>query len=107
MIRRRRKPRSEPEAVGRLVPQVLGDLGFEASARVLRISERWEEAVGPEVARHCRPTALRGEVLEATADSSAWCQQLNLQRHEILDALRRVAGEDAPADLWLRVGTEG
>ena len=99
-----RKRRSPLEQVGLLVPKVLSDLGLESSARVVRLSERWEEAVGAEIARHCRPTALRGEVLEATVDSSAWCQQLQLRRPAILAALREVVGDDAPADLWLRVG---
>ncbi len=103
----KRGGRKAPELVGQLVGRVLGDLGLDASARVVRLAERWEEAVGAEVARHCQPTALRDEALEVTVDSSAWCQQLKLQRVEILAALRRVAGEDAPADLWLRVGGGG
>jgi predicted nucleic acid-binding Zn ribbon protein len=99
-----RKRRSQLEPVGGLVPRVLADLGLESSARVLRLVDRWEEAVGPEIAQHCQPTALRGEVLEATVDSSSWCQQLQLERPAILAALREVAGEDAPRELWLRVG---
>ncbi len=102
-----RRVRKTPEPVSQLVGRVLGDLGLDASARVVRLAEHWEEAVGAEVARHCHPTALRDEDLEVTVDSSAWCQQLKLQRGEILAALRRVAGEDAPADLWLRVGGDG
>jgi len=101
------RKRKAPQPVGPLVGRVLSDLGLEASARVVRLSECWEEAVGAEVARHCHPTALRDEGLEVTVDSSAWCQQLTLQRAEILAALRRVAGEDAPSDLWLRLGDEG
>ena len=101
-----RRRRSQLEQIGALVPRVLTDLGLESSARVLRLVEHWEEAVGPEIARHCQPTALRGEVLEATVDSSAWCQQLQLERPAILAALREVAGKDAPRDLWLRVGAE-
>ena len=85
---------------------MLEELGFDGAARILRIAERWEEAVGPEIARHCQPAALRDGMLEATVDSSAWCQELQLQRREILAALRRVAGDDAPAELWLRVGAE-
>jgi len=103
-VRPRRKRRSQLEQVGLLVPRVLSDLGLESSARVLRLTERWEEAVGPEIAQHCQPTALRGEVLEATVDSSVWCQQLQLRCPEILAALREIAGEDAPRELWLRVG---
>ena len=105
MIPRRRRRPKPPARVGDLVPTVLRDLGLETSARVLRLAECWEEAVGPEIAQHCQPTALRGEQLEATVDSSVWCQQLQLRRPEILEALRRVAPDDAPKDLWLRVGT--
>lgn len=103
----RRRPREAPERVGALVPRVLGDLGLDAAARILRIAERWEAAVGPELARHCHPTALRHDELEVTVESSVWCQQLQLQRAEILAALRRVGPDDAPARLWLRVGGEG
>lgn len=101
-----RRRASEFELIGALVPRVLSDLGLEASSRVLRIAELWEEAVGAEVARHCRPSALRGDVLEASADSNAWCQQLRLRAPEILEALRRVLGEEAPSKLWLRVGSD-
>ena len=99
-----RRRRAQLEPMGGMISRVLADLGLESSARVLRLAERWQEAVGPEIAAHCQPTALRGEVLEATVDSSAWCQQLQLERPAILAALRRVAGDDAPRELWLRVG---
>jgi len=108
-VSRRRGPnrgprKSRPEAVGPLIAQVLKDLGATDGARVLEISQRWEEAVGPEVARHCSPTGLRGSVLEASVDSSVWCQQLQLQTPAILAALRATFGEAAPSELWFRVG---
>lgn len=95
---------SEPESIGQLVPRVLKDLGFDETVRILRVAERWEEAVGSEIARHCQPVALRGERLEASVDSSVWCQQLQLRSPEILASLRQVLGDDAPSELWLRVG---
>ena len=98
-----KRAKREPEVIGKLVPRVLHELGFDASARVLRVVERWEEAVGPEVASHCRPTALRENRLEVSVDSSVWCQQLQLRTPEILAALRRVLGDDAPSALWFRV----
>ncbi len=99
------KPRkSKPEAVGTLISRVLEDLGATDGARVMQIAQRWEEAVGADIARHCRPTGLRGAVLEASVDSSVWCQQLQLQAPSILEALRATFGEDAPTELWFRVG---
>jgi predicted nucleic acid-binding Zn ribbon protein len=103
-MRRRRGGAREPEAIGALVPRLLEEMGFTESAGVLRLVERWESAVGAEIARHCRPTALRDGVLEATVDSSVWCQQLQLRSGEILRGLRRELGEQAPSALWFRVG---
>jgi predicted nucleic acid-binding Zn ribbon protein len=96
--------REAPSRVGALVPDVLRDLGLDESARALRILEGWERAVGAEVASHCRPIALRNGVLEAHADSSAWCQTLRLRAPELLDALAQTFGEDAPSALWFRLG---
>lgn len=98
-----RTRKSRPEPLGALVAKVLEDLGAGDSARAMRIAERWEEAVGPEIAAHCRPTALRGSVLEATVDSSVWCQELQLRGPEILEALRFALPADAPSELWFRL----
>ncbi len=99
-----RSRRSEPVDLASLLPRVLDDLGLQESLRIASIASRWEEAVGSEIARHCQPSALRGDVLEATVDSSVWSQQLQLRQPEILAALRRVMGDEAPTDLRFRVG---
>jgi predicted nucleic acid-binding Zn ribbon protein len=99
-----RRSKSRPEAIGPLVARVLEDIGASSSARVSRIAQHWEEAVGKEIAQHCRPSGLRGDVLEISVDSSVWCQQLQLRSPEILAALRAVLPDDAPSELWFRVG---
>ena len=66
--------------------------------------QRWEEAVGQEIADHCIPISLRGGVLEARVESSVWSQQLQPRRPEILAGLRRVFGDEAPTDVRFRVG---
>jgi predicted nucleic acid-binding Zn ribbon protein len=86
------------------VPRVLDDLGLGQASQVLRIVERWETAVGPEIAAHSRPLALRGSQLEVGVDSSVWSQHLKLQEPQILAGLRRVLGAEAPAALVLRIG---
>jgi predicted nucleic acid-binding Zn ribbon protein len=82
---------------------VLQELGLDEAAGVMRVVRAWEQAVGSEVARHCRPTALRGSVLEAEVDSSAWCQELSLRAPELLAGLRRALGEGAPTRLRLHL----
>ncbi len=100
----RRRPSSRFEEIGSLVPRVLRDLGLTETARVMQIAGRWEEAVGPGIAAHCRPTALRGETLEGTVASSSRCQARQLSTPRILADLRRVLGGDAPSNLRLHVG---
>jgi predicted nucleic acid-binding Zn ribbon protein len=100
------KPRGrrEPRRLGAVITGVLGDLGLDEASAIVKVAERWEAAVGADVAAHCRPSALRGSVLEATVDSSVWCQQLQLQSRAILAGLRRELGDAAPSDLRLFVG---
>ncbi len=86
-----------------MLSRVLSELGLDEATGVLRIAACWERAVGPEVAAHCQPVRLRGPVLEAQVDSSVWCQQLMLRRPALLEALRRELGDEAPAEIRLRV----
>ena len=45
---------------------------------------RWTQLVGPEVAEHAQPVALRDGELTVQANSTAWATQLRLlQRHLI------------------------
>jgi predicted nucleic acid-binding Zn ribbon protein len=104
LVRRSRKGMSKPKPIGGVVGKVLDELGLDAAQEAFRIGELWEEAVGPDVARHCRPVAVRGHVLEAEVDSSVWCQQLQMEREALLAALRETLGPSAPTDLRLRVG---
>ena len=101
---RSRKRKSQPRAIGNLVGGVLKDLGLGGVARAARVGGCWVDAVGAEVAEHARPQGMRGEVLEVEVDTSVWCQQLQLRRPALLEALREELGEDAPEDLRFRVG---
>jgi len=89
----RKRQRTHPVALARVVPKVLDELGFSETALILQIAARWEEVVGGEANRHSRPHVIRAGVLEALVDSSVWCQELQVQRPQILGALRRIFGE--------------
>lgn len=103
----RSRRRTQPRAIGKVLGNVLDELGLDGASSAFRINELWEEAVGPDVARHCRPVSVRGGVLEAEVDSSVWCQQLQMQRPQLLEQLREALGADAPTDLRFRVGYTG
>lgn len=100
-----RRGKRDPRRVGGVVGQVLRELGHRGDTPAMRVAVAWEEAVGPEVAAHAEPVALRGNVLEVRVDSSVRAQQLQLRQAELLEALARDVGEGAPTALRFRVGT--
>lgn len=102
--RRSGRRRGRPREIGTLLEGVLGDLGLDATRAAFRVGQHWQQAVGPEIARHARPLGLRGQTLEVEVDTSVWCQQLQLQQLEILAALRRELADEAPQALHFRVG---
>ncbi|MFE3195840.1 DUF721 domain-containing protein [Nocardia sp. NPDC059240] len=55
----------------------------------------WPEAVGKDVAAHCRPVQLAGGVLTVETESTAWSTQLNLYKAQLLARIRTTAGPDA------------
>ena len=93
-----------PTPVADLIGKVLGELGLDGVAKAHQIGARWEEVVGPQVAAHCRPLGIRGEVLELEVDSPVWSQQLQLRKPELLASLERVFGTDAPREVRFQVG---
>jgi len=104
LSRRRGRRKGTPTRVGDLIGQVLGDFGLDTVAKAHQIGARWEEIVGAQVAAHCRPLGLRGDVLELEVDSPVWSQQLQLRKPELLAALARSFGADAPRELRFQVG---
>ncbi len=82
---------------------MLDELGLGAASKVLRVARGWASWVGPEIAAHCRPLALRGELLELEVESSPEAQELQFRVPEMLDALRRELGAEAPSAIRFRV----
>jgi predicted nucleic acid-binding Zn ribbon protein len=100
---RRRRRKGELRSVESALAKVLGELGLDGAQRAFEIAECWEAAVGADVARHAKPVAMRGDVLEVAVESSVWAQQLQLRCPEILAALGAELEGEPPTDLRFRV----
>ena len=87
-----------------MLPGVLSDLGLDPASHALRILEVWDEALGAELAPHCRLDGVRHGVLWANVTDSAWMQRLQLEKPEILRRLSEALGESPAREMRLRVG---
>ncbi len=69
-----------------------------------RVFGQWEKSVGPVIARHAQPQAVRGKKLTLVVDSPAWMQQLSLLKPEIVEKVNRTLGKEAIKEITLRLG---
>ncbi len=88
--------------------QTLGSIlkarGMQSRLYEYRIFSEWERTVGKAIARHARPSALRGSKLMLVVDSPAWMQQLSLMKPEIKEKLNAGLGRESIREITLRLG---
>ena len=83
------EPRTAREAVG----AALAFRGITDEVRARRVLTEWTELVGPKIASRTRPDGVYERTLVVEVASSAWLQELNLLRTQILSGLLARLGE--------------
>jgi predicted nucleic acid-binding Zn ribbon protein len=78
---------------------VVGARGWQRPLADARVFAEWPALVGPDVAAHCTPTALRSGELRIAAESTAWATQLRLLSATLLQRLGAELGPDVVARL--------
>jgi len=73
--------------ISRMLPGLVQDKGWEKQLDLHSIFPRWQELVGEEVDRHTQPLKIERDVLWLEVENSAWLQQLQYQKLELLDTL--------------------
>ena len=63
----------------------------------------WAEVVGEDLAAHSRPTAINGDRLVVTCDSSAWASEFRWLEKQVLDRLAEVTGTSRTSAITVRV----
>ncbi len=84
--------------------RILKSCGMQARLQEYRLQSRWDRTVGPAIARHAQPAAIRGGKLQVIVDSPAWMQQLSLMKPEIIRKLNEAMRSGGVKDITLRLG---
>jgi predicted nucleic acid-binding Zn ribbon protein len=71
------------------------------------VFSRWEHLVGPDIAAHARPTALRAGTLIVVVDQPAWAAQLRFMAGDLLARIRAEAEAVEVARIEIRTGLPG
>jgi len=80
------------------VSATLAYYGISENIRAERVHTEWYDLVGPRIAQRTRPFGVVGKLLVIEVASSAWMQELNLLKPQILTGLLERVGKPALFD---------
>jgi len=87
---------------GTMLKRLVAERGWEETTTAAGVLANWDRLVGPDVAEHCRPTALTDGVLELVAESSAWATQLRLLSRTLMARLTEQVGAGVVTSVVVR-----
>lgn len=82
-----RRRRRRPARVGSLVDGTLDRLGIRDRVEKAKTAGRWEEIVGPHIAKVTRVSRVRGGTLFVEVAGAAWMTELGMMRRTLLERL--------------------
>ncbi len=96
-----------PVPVGKALERLLGSLDAPAVDLLSTVFEQWEDVVGPEAARHCRPVAIEGERLIVLASDATWASEVQWLASALLARVNEMSAAGRLESLTVRVAPAG
>jgi predicted nucleic acid-binding Zn ribbon protein len=72
------------EAIARILPGLMKQLGLEERAAGWRAVSEWPALVGEGIAKHAHASAFHDGVLTVEVEGSAWMHELSLMKRELV-----------------------
>jgi predicted nucleic acid-binding Zn ribbon protein len=95
---------SRPARVGDVLRERIAALGWDRRLREEDVVTGWEDAVGPQIAAHARPSHVVNRRLTVVTENPVWTQQLALLKPELLRRIAARFGPEAVTDLFFITG---
>ncbi len=83
----------DPQLLGRLTSALVRSRGWSEEVSAGAVLGRWSALVGPDIASHAQPIALRDGELTVRAESTAWATQLRMMQRQLLASIAKGVGE--------------
>ena len=87
-----------------LIAGMIKTQGLQGRMVEYSLQQQWCAIVGPHIAGHTYPEAIRHHKLFLLAENSVWLQQLLFLKSELLAKITEAMGQDVLTDIVLRVG---
>lgn len=93
----------DPVGLGPSLDRVAKRFGAPTARALSGLFTRWEDMVGPGIAAHAKPVALRRGVLTVDVDSNAWATQLRYMTGDLVAKCCEELGDGAVKQIEVRV----
>lgn len=95
---------NRPTRLAFAIQDALKGSGITLDLELIPLWARWTEMVGPVIARHTRPEAVKGTLLLVNVSSSPWLQELQFLKKDIMVKLNAFIGREAVHDIKFQIG---
>ena len=95
------------EPIGKVLEQVIANLGLAKKLNEQRAVVDWADIVGEKVAEHSRALRVDGGRLFVEVDSSVWAQELTLMKRRILTQINQRTGDRVINNVHFVLGGAG
>jgi len=99
-----RKKTAKPLLVGDILQEALKRRNIQIDCRDQEIVTGWEKTVGPQIFQQTRPEKIRNKTLYLKVSSSAWMQQLQFMKPELIEKVNTALGKEAVNNIFFNVG---
>ncbi len=90
--------------VSEIIPRVIKSIGLKKKADEIQVMLDWDSIVGSLIAEKTKPAGVRRGVLKVLVESSAWMNELQLMKPEIIAKIERRFGRNKIKDIRFCLG---
>jgi predicted nucleic acid-binding Zn ribbon protein len=94
----------KPVHIGSFINEVLFSCRSEIENGIFEIWDIWENLVGEVIATDSKPAVFRKKILIVHVSDSAWIQQLQFLKKDIIKSINDYFGKRMVEDISFRIG---
>ncbi len=96
--------KKDPEHIGVILKQLFRDQEWETHLQVSLLLLRWQDLVGPQIAKQSQPEYLKDEVLQVRVENSVWLNHLRFLEEELRRKVNKKLSPQKVKEIRFRQG---
>ena len=90
--------------IGNVIEKILSGRKPKAAAKVARVFQLWERAVGEIIAANAKPAAFKDNILLVHVNSSPWLHHLQFLKKDIIQKVNAALEDESIEDIKFKIG---